>query len=278
MVRGFDFAWWSHWSDGQSGWARAFGPAILGSGFAFKNVEALIGGELPARLFVQETEGTPRARPHRGEGLDPLVLAVGLLYLAFQTFLAGGVLGVLRGSGTFTLRGLFHGSGFYFGRMARIALLALLAHAALFALNAPVARWADRHALEAVSETVALAWSFGQKGLLLSGIFFIHMLSCYAKVITVEEERQSAVLAFLSSVGFCLGHLRRTFGHYLAVALLGVLLLLAWSLADGHWAVTGFRTQLVALLLAQGLVFGRIVLRVALFGGQVSLYRSLTTR
>jgi hypothetical protein len=278
MVRGFDFAWWSHWSDGQSGWAKAFGPAILGSGFAFKNVEALVGGELPARLFVHETEGTPRARPHRGEGLDVLVLTLGLLYLVFQTFLAGGVLGVLRGSGSFTLRGLLHGSGFYFGRMVRIALVALLAHAALFGLNAPLARWADRQALEAASETIALAWSFGQKGLLLLGILFIHMLSCYAKVVTVMEERQSALLAFLSSIGFCLGHLRQTFGHYLAVAFLGVMLLLAWSLADGHWAVTGFRTQLVALLLAQALVFGRIVLRVGLFGGQVSLYRRLTAR
>jgi len=278
MVRGFDLPWWSHWSDEQSGWPKAFSPALFGSGFAFKNVEALIGGELPARLFVHETEGAPRARPRRGEGLDPLFLALGILYLAFQTFLAGGVLGVLRGSGSYTLRSLLHGSGFYFGRMARIALLALLAHAALFALNAPVARWADWHAIEATSETAALAWSLGQKGLLLTGILFIHMLSCYAKVITVVEERQSASLAFLSSIGLCLGHLRKTFGHYLAVALLGVLLLTAWSLADGHFVVTGFRSQLIALFLAQGLVFGRIVLRVALFGGQVSLYRRLTAR
>jgi hypothetical protein len=278
MVRGFDFPWWSHWSHERSGWSSAFGPAILGSGFAFKNVEALIGGELPARLFVHETEGVPRARPRREEGLDPLVLALAVLYLALQTFLVGGVLGVLRGSGSYTLRGLLHGSGFYFGRMARIAILALAAHAALFALNAPVARWADRHALETVTEAGALAWSLGQKGLLLLGILFIHMLSCYAKVITVVEERQSASLALVSSIGFCLGYLRQTFGHYLAVALLGVALLIAWSAADGHWMATGFRTQMVTLLLAQGLVLGRIVLRVALLGGQVSLYRRLKAR
>lgn len=274
MVRGFDYPWWSQWAGDQPGWSSAFAPDIFGKGFAFKNLQALLGGELPARLFVHETEGTPRAHPVRDAAFDPLVLAMGLAYLVLQTFLAGGVLGVLRGSGAgLTVRGFLHGSGFYFGRMARIAILALLAHAALFALNAPVARWADRHALEAATETGALAWSFGQKGLLLLGVLFVHMLSCYAKVVTVVEERQSAALAFLSSIGFCLGHLRRTLGHYLAVALLGLVLLAVWSLADVRWIATGYRTQLVTLLLAQGLVLGRIVLRVALLGGQVALYR-----
>ena len=95
-------------------------------GFAFKNLEALLGGELPARLFVHETEGAARAHPPKGAGFDPVVLALGLLYLVLQTFLAGGILGVLRGSGVApTLRGFLHGSAFYFGRMARIAILAL---------------------------------------------------------------------------------------------------------------------------------------------------------
>jgi hypothetical protein len=277
MVRGFDFPWWSQWAGEHSGWVSTFGPDIFGKGFAFMNLQALLGGELPARLFVHETEGAPRTRPPSGDGFDPLVLALGALYLVLQTFLAGGVLGVLRGSGSaFTARGLLHGSGFYFGRMARIATLALLADAALFALNAPLARWADRHALESATETGALAWSFGQKGLLLLGILFVHMLSCYAKVVTVVEERQSATLAFVSATSFCLGHLRQTLGHYWGIALLGVALLAAWSAADSHWIATGYRTQVATLLLAQGLILGRIVLRVALLGGQVSLYRRLS--
>ena len=274
MMRGFDYPWWSHWAGEQRGWPSSFAPDIFGKGFAFKNLEALLGGELPARLFVHDTEGAPRAHPPRSIAFDPVILALGLAYMVVQTFLAGGILGALRGSGAgLTTRGFLHGSAFYFGRMARIALLALLADAALFALNAPIARFVDRRALEAATETAALAWSFGHKGLLLLGILFVHMLSGYAKVVTVLEERRSAALAFLSSAGFCLGRWRRTFGHYLAVAALGVALLAVWSVLDTRWNATGYRTLIVTLVLAQGLVYGRIVLRLALLAGQVSLYR-----
>ena len=78
----------------------------------------------------------------------------------------------------------------------------------------------------------------------------------------------------LSSLAFCLGHLRRTAGHYLAVVvLLPAVLLALWGALDGAWQTTGYKTQLVTLLLAQALVAGRIFLRLALLGGMVALYR-----
>ena len=208
MMRGFDYPWWSQWAGEQPGWTSAFAPDILGKGFAFKNLQALLGGELPARLFVHETEGTPRAHPIRDAASTLSSWRWASRISSSRRFSPGACwVSSAAPARAPRSRGFLHGSGFYFGRMARIAILALLAHATLFALNAPVARWADRRALEAATETAALAWSFGQKGLLLLGIFFVHMLSCYAKVVTVVEERQSAALAFLSSIGFCLSHL-----------------------------------------------------------------------
>src|SRR5881397_1943421 len=51
MLYGFDFPWWSQWSERQSGWTASFGPEIFGVGFVFRNLELLLKGALPVSLF-----------------------------------------------------------------------------------------------------------------------------------------------------------------------------------------------------------------------------------
>ncbi|HET9315119.1 MAG TPA: hypothetical protein VFQ51_05990 [Vicinamibacteria bacterium] len=266
-LTGFDYGWWSEWSEWQSGFAKDFGPELFGVGFVFRNLELLLGGVLPAGLFVS------RATPS-GAGVDPLILALGAGYLVLQTFLAGGLLGVLRAPESgWTVRGVLHGSGFYFGRMFRLLLAVLAVDSLVFALNVPFAAWVDRLAREAVSENTAVALVFGRYALLLLALLTVHLVAGYAKAILVIEERSSALLALVSSLGFCLRRLGRTAGHYAAIAALALLLAAVWAALDAAWPVSGYRTQLLSLVLAQALVGGRIFLRLALMGGQVALYR-----
>jgi hypothetical protein len=232
-LTGFDAGWYGEWSERQSGFARDFSPALFGVGFVFRNLELLLGGRLPAGLFVSP------ATPESG----------------------------------WTVRGLLHGSGFYFGRMFRLLLVVLAVDGLVFALNVPFAAWVDRLAREAVSENTAVALLFGRHALLLLALLVVHLLAGYAKAAIVVEERSSALLAFVSSLGFCLRNLGHTLGHYGAVAGLALLLAALWAAADAAWPVSGYRTQLVSLALAQALVGGRIFLRLALMGGQVALYR-----
>lgn len=278
MMYGFDFSWWSQWSEKQTGFAGNFGPDILGTGFAFKNLDLLLRGHLPAGLFPQQAEENGGRGDSSGPGLDPAILGLGLGYLLLQVFLTGGLLGVLRGDqGSWTWRSLLQGSGFYFGRLLRIAMLALLVDFILFRLNLPFARWADGHAREAVSEASAMAWTLGRHALLLLALLAVHMVSTYAKAIVVLEERSSAILAFLSALSFCARNLLRAAGLYGLIALASVLLLALWNALDVAWTVTGYKTQIVALLLAQALVLGRIALRLTLLGGQLSLYRRFSS-
>lgn len=278
MMYGFDYGWWSPWSDAHTGWKGSFSPEIFGVGFAFRNLELLSKGVLPVGLFRAPTTPEPEEGRNgesvRPDHLDDVILSLGALYLVAQTFLAGGLLGVFRGpQGSWTVRGLLHGSGFYFGRFLRVAALALIGLWMVFRLNAPLAPWADQRARESVSETGALAWSFGRHLLLLLAILFVHMVSSYAKVIVAVEERSSALLALLSSLGFCLRNLHRAAGQYLALVAMGVALIVAWGALDSRWETTGYRTQLVALLLAQAFVLCRVGLRLSLLAGQVALYR-----
>jgi uncharacterized protein with GYD domain len=263
MLYGFDYDWWSQWSDEQQGYARSFAPDILGRGFAVKSLDLLLKGDLPAGLF---SRGEPDT--------EPLILGVGALYLLVQVFLTGGLLGVFRApQGGWTVRGLLHGSGFYFGRLVRVSLLSLALAGLVFALNAPFARWIDGRAREAVSERTAIALTLGRHALLLVVLLLVHMVSSYAKVIVVLEERLSAVLAFLSSLGFCARNFFAAFGQYVVVVGVGLVLLAVFSALDSRLGVVGWKTQLVALALFQAFLAARIAVRLGLLASQLELSR-----
>lgn len=264
MMYGFDYDWWAEWSERQAGPSSALSPDLLGTGFAFRNLELLVQGALPGSLFARG-----------GRVLDPTILGVGAVYLLLQVFLTGGLLGVFRSPrGGWTARGLVHGSGFYFGRILRVSLLALAAAGLVFALNAPFARRVDDLAREAVSGRTALALVLGRHALLLLALVFVHMVSSHAKVLVVREERLSAVLAFLSSLGFCARNLVAALGQYLVVGAAGVALLVLFGALDARLGVVGWRSQLVALALFQAFVAARIALRLGLLASQLELQAS----
>ena len=90
---------------------------------------------LPAGLFALPD---PDRTDESGSGVDPTVLALGAAYLVLQVFLSGGVIAALRApQPEWTVRGLLHGSGFYFGRFLRLTPLMLL-------VDAPSSRSTDR--------------------------------------------------------------------------------------------------------------------------------------
>jgi hypothetical protein len=271
MLSGFDYPWWSAWADAHPG--TTFGPDMLGAGFAFKNLDLLLRGRLPGDLFtLRDTERTDDSVT----AFDPSVFALGAAYLVLQVFLSGGVIAALRApQPDWTVRGLLHGSGFYFGRLLRLALLMLLVDAALFALYGPFARWADLQAREAVSERTAIVWMLGRHALLFLVLLAASMVSSYARILIVLEERSSALLALLSAAALCLAHFLRTFGHVLLMTAIAVAALGAWSVVDRHWGTTGYKTQIVTFVLLEGFVFLRLFLRVATLGGQVTLARRL---
>jgi hypothetical protein len=269
MLYGFDYAWWNAWHAQRTGWTASFQPDLFGAGFAVKNLDLLLRGDLPTGSF-ESPEDVKTDYPVEGP-----ILALALAYLLVQAFLTGGVLGVLRGDAPgLSSRAFWHGAGFYFGRILRTSLLVLLVDGLVFRLNAPFARFVEAQAREAVSEKTALAWLFGRYALLLLALLFVHLVSCYAKLIVVLEDRSSALLALVSALGFCLRNLARVFGQLLLVLASAVLLIACWTLLDAGFATTGYKTQLLGFLLSQGLMFGLIALRVSLYSGQISLFRT----
>jgi hypothetical protein len=268
LVEGFDYDWWRRFSAGRSGFGSSFRPDMLGAGFVFRNLEALVEGRLPGHLFADDDEAA--------SGPEPLVLGLGAGYFLVQTLLAGGILSTLRAPrGGFVPRAFAHACGHYVGPMARVTTLALALDALVFLLGRPLAAWCDGLAREALTEASAFAWSLACHALVLAALLSVHLASGYAKALIVLEERRSAALALLSALGFLAERFRIVVGHFAAVVLLGIGVVTAFVAGDGLLPVTGYRTQLVALAMMQSFVLLRISLRLALAGGQLHLLRRL---
>jgi len=114
------------------------------------------------------------------------------------------------------------------------------------------------------------------------GLIFVNLVMDYARVNLVREEETSAVLAFLSSLGFSLSRLRKALAVYAIPSLLGVALLVVyrlvvpWSLVNESLGSTGWshlREPLVLALLffgQQAIMLGRYWFRVATWASEWS--------
>jgi hypothetical protein len=275
MMYGFDFDWWAEWSESQEGSLASFAPDILGPGFAFKNLDLLLRGQIPLGLLPGGREQPVGQADRETRPLvPPLLLGVGALYLLVQVFLTGGLLGVFRAPrGGWTFRGLVHGSGFYFGRLLRVGLLGIGLMAIVFALNVPFAHWVDDLAREAVSERTALVLGLGRHAVLLLALLLVHALVSFARVTVVREERRSAVLALLSSLGFFARNALGVLGQYAVVIVTGLALFALWAAFDRRFEVIGWRSQILAFGVFQAFVLARIGLRLGLLASQMELHR-----
>ena len=106
-----------------------------------------------------------------------------------------------------TVRGLLHASGFYFGRLLRLVLLVLVLDALLFWLYAPLARWADdQRARGRVRNARAMVWMLGRHLALLLALLAVSMVVVLCADAHRAGGASSAILAFLSAAALCLAN------------------------------------------------------------------------
>jgi hypothetical protein len=108
---------------------------------------------------------------------------------------------------------------------------------------------------------------------MLLALLLVHMVSSFAKVVVVREERTSAVLACLSGLSFCARNAAAALGQYVVAGALGVALVLVFVLLDSRLDVSGWRSQLLAFALFEAVLAGRIAIRLSLLASQLELHR-----
>jgi len=212
------------------------------------------------------------------------IVAMGLVSLALNSILAGGVLAHFKSPDVnYSLGDFFRHAGHYAGRLVRLLVIGLICYGVVMELlSENVSRlvdhwtgnWADDRSAFCVHLAIAL--------LALLGLGFVNLVMDYARVRLVLEEGTGAVQAFLTGLGFSLGRLRTAIGVYVlpsscGLALLGVYrLLFPWGLINTSIAEGSRDRQFLALgvlfVVQQLVLFARYWFRVATWASEWSYY------
>ena len=256
MIYGFDYPWWSHWSDAQPGWpATLRAPTSSGAGFAFKNVDLLLKGAAPRRACSRCSDAG------RGDESGPRCSTRhpgprGRLPRSCRSSWPAACCRVLRAAqpGTGRCAGCCTAPASTSAAWCASALLVLLVDCLLFAAQRALRR-AGRTARRARRSPSAPPWPGCSAATRCCcwRCCLVHLVSGYARVIIVLEERSSAVLAFalrggLLRAGTCCASAATT-SWWSARA---CSLLAALERAGPAWDTSGYKTQIVTFLLLPG--------------------------
>ena len=207
---------------------------------------------------------------------SPALVAMGVLYLLTWSYLLGGVLEqLIRPVPRLTVAHFLRSGGRFLGRFVRLVLLSAPLYLLIYKGSRRLFAGLEIATRDVTAETTVLAVHLIGALLVVLLLLLVHIGFTYARIATVTEDRRSALGAALRGVAFVLRHPLRTATVYGGVALGGLLVLLVyWLIAPGlggsSWLAIAW-----AFLLAQGYLFARATVRVALLGGQAELYRRI---
>ncbi|MDQ7053959.1 MAG: hypothetical protein Q9P14_14135 [candidate division KSB1 bacterium] len=148
------------------------------------------------------------------QAIIAMLIGVGLFYVLTNTFLAGGILGVLSREKRFRLRPFLHESANLFGRFVRLLFLSLVVLILLYfvfrlAVLSPLKNLAD-----SANPDVRFQLQLLSILLVLLLIGFWNMLFDYAKIAIHSRDIGSVFVGFFSSMRFALRHPLQTIGLY----------------------------------------------------------------
>jgi FtsH-binding integral membrane protein len=169
--------------------------------------------------------------------------------------------------------------------MVRLMILGLICYWLVFlVLNQGLTLLTRRWTVNALDDRPVFWINLGVGLVTLAGLIFVNLVMDYARVNLVREEETSAAMAFLSSLGFSLGRLRKALTVYAIPSLLGIALLVVYrlvvpwnfvnrSLGSAGWS--HLREPLVLALLFIGqqvIMLGRYWFRVATWASEWSYF------
>ena len=244
----------------DAGWAAEFGAQAQGLGRTFTN-EILGFG-----TTISIVSGFFDAEP-----LPPVVAGAAVAFAVLWTFLSGGVLDRFARARPVRTAAFFAACGVYFWRFLRLGVIVGAAYWALFAWLHPFlfeTLW-DRWTLDMTSERTATALRVGLYIVFALSLAVVSMVSDYAKVRAVVEDRRSMIGALGASMRFLRRRVFRVLALYLLSAIASLLIMRLWFSA----APSATDSVLVAFLLTQIYLLARVWAKLAWMAGEVVFFQ-----
>jgi len=258
MSKGYDDTWFKEFSAETEGLGSTFDPAMAGIGAILNSLD----GQLSGKLFLVYLP----------------IVALASLYALFWTFASGGLLQSFNRNAPPSFASFISDSGVFFGRFLRITAVVFVGYALVFGVLKQGAEDLLAYLLrEEIDERVVFVWTLGKYLLVALSLAALSMLSDYTKIATVVESRHSILLAMLRSMRLCLAQFRKVASLYLMLTLVGLLLLLIYSVVAPGASQQSWPGVILALALGQAYILSRVWLRVLYLGSQFELFRKLQT-
>lgn len=254
LVEGFDTAWYGEFSAEAEGIGRTFSPSLLGVGAVFDNLESWWSG----RLFTEN---------------GGVLVGLGAIYALLWALLLGGILErLVRPDGGTGLDRLFWAGGRYFLRFLGLAALSGVLYYGVYRLSRWYFKTVQNATRDVTRETTVFHWVLLGAALTVILLALVRMVFDYAKIATVRDERRNFLAAAWEGLRFVVSRPLRTAGVVLGYAVLGVVLVALYALVAPGAGQSTWLTVILALLVGQVYLVGRLFLRVGLLGAEVGVF------
>lgn len=256
MAAGFDMDWHAEYRAAAEGLETTFTPTVAGPGPLLDALEAWWSGD----LFT----------------LEPGLVATGAGFALLWIFLIGGVLDrFAHPRARPGWEGFAAAGGRYFGRFLLLALVAGVAYFLIYLGGRGLYGWIEDATRDVTSERTVLLLMLAAAAAVVAALHAVRLVFDLARVAVVVGERRGTVASLGAGLRLAFRHPFRTGGLYLAFVLLGLALgglgaLVLPGAGPGSWPGI-----VLAFVLVQAVLAGRILLRLGLLAGEVELFRAL---
>jgi hypothetical protein len=205
------------------------------------------------------------------------ILWVLIVYMILNTFLAGGILTVVRGKKEdFSASAFFGGCGTYFLRFLRLFLIFGVLLILILAILGGVLGAITSIIIDSATSEITDVWArVSMAVLLLLPLMLVIMIADYAKISVVAQEEHSMLKTAWWSTRLVFRNLFRTFGLEVLMLLIPIVLFALYVALDLSIGMSSGMTILVMFVIQQLFIMSKAWTKVFFFSGELSLYHSL---
>jgi hypothetical protein len=271
----------------REGLARVFRSGRIVLLFYFVNLMAALAAIAPAAVHIGSRLATSLESDRLFGNVDPawiaeyllryrdgpgiwfgvMLIAVAIIFVVMNTFLAGGAIACLyREHDTFFGAGARH-----FGRLFRLMLISLVFYGIVLAINRGLYVAIGRVSEDSMIERpwVILTWCERALFFLLIGV--VNMIFDYAKIAVVIDGRKASGAA-MRALKFVARYPGRTLAVYWIPAALGIALFGASHVLGELIGQQSMTAVIVVILLRQAYMLARAWVRLWVWAGETRLY------
>ncbi len=205
-----------------------------------------------------------------------LLIAMGVSYLLLNTLFAGGIIGVFNSEdGRFNMRTFWAAAGAWFWRFFRLMLISLVFYGLAYGIYW-LLRWPIDNAAEQASAFESVVYQrWAAMAVLVLLFALVNMIFDYAKIGAVVNDRRGMWRETFRAIRFAFRNFFKTFGLYLIVATIGLVVFLGLNWL--RWSVnqSSVMAVLLAILLGQITIAGRMWTRLVFYAAEMDLYKRL---